>query len=75
MGQNPLKEHFLTRIYKPSAEERFRVNKNEIRIPSVNYPQENVEKICTLDEIDRTRLICWTDVLENSEYWYFFIVI
>ena len=69
MGENPLKDAFLTRVYKPSSEERFRVNSNEVKIQSVNYPKELCEKICTLEELDRTRLIGWTDILENSSYW------
>lgn len=45
------------------------IGKDEIKIKCAKNPNEFAERICTLENMDRTRLVSWDDILDDPEYW------
>ena len=56
----------MPRKYVPNSQT---VHKDDIKVISAKNPNECAERICTLEEMDRTRLISWDDILDDPEYW------
>jgi hypothetical protein len=65
-SDNPLKKIMEPRKFMPKI---ACIGKDEIKIKCAKNPHEYAERICTLENMDRTRLISWDDILDDPEYW------